>query len=86
MLTMPSELVSVVRGRHETVRLADPETNSEYIVVPARVYEQLRGLLGTGRAPFPRRTTPAARPGGAAAGWDDPEMDVYNELDPRNSP
>jgi hypothetical protein len=83
---MPKELVSVVRDAGgEPVRMADPETNSEYIVVPAVVYEQLRELLGTGNALPPDARRRLLLQAGLRAGWDDPEMDAYNDLDPRNS-
>lgn len=87
MILLPEELRQAVQdsgGR--PVRLADPETRSEYVVLQADVYDQLRGLLYDD-APL---TTDERRGllvrAGLRAGWDDPEMDVYDDLDPRRAP
>jgi hypothetical protein len=45
------------------LRLLDPRTNIEYVVVRAEFYEMARGLM----EPFNR------------AGWDDPALDIYEE-------
>ena len=87
MITMPKELQQVLRAsQDQPVRLADPETHTEYVVLRADVYDQLQGLLYDD-APL---TTDEKRAliikAGLRAGWDDPEMDVYNDLDPRRSP
>jgi hypothetical protein len=46
-------------------RVRDPRTGETYVLVRADVYERLRAIVDG----FARR-----------AGWDDPEMDVYDEL------
>jgi hypothetical protein len=49
----------------EPARARDPQTNQIYVLVRADVYEQIRAIIDG----FTRR-----------AGWDDPEMNVYDEL------
>jgi hypothetical protein len=45
MVTMPKELQAAVQASQgEPVRLSDPETNTEYIVLPAEAYDRMRGL------------------------------------------
>jgi hypothetical protein len=46
-------------------RLRDPQTGESYVLVRADVYERMRAIIDG----YTRR-----------AGWDDPEMDVYDEL------
>ncbi len=87
MITMPKELQQAMRASHDQpIRLADPETNTEYVVLRADVYDQIQGLFYD-NAPL---TTDEKRAlliqAGLRAGWDDPEMDVYNDLDPRRAP
>jgi hypothetical protein len=48
----------------EPVRLRDPNTNEIYVLVRADVYERMRAVIdGSTRR----------------AGWDDPELDVYEQ-------
>jgi hypothetical protein len=56
-----------------------------YVVVKAAVYERLRSVLETGPLSVEEQKALIAHIG-KKAGWDDPRMDVYNELDPRRTP
>jgi hypothetical protein len=47
------------------VRARDPKTNETFILVRADVYERMRAFIDG----YARR-----------AGWDDPEMDIYDAL------
>jgi hypothetical protein len=59
----------------EILRLTDPKTNQEYVLVRAEVYEQLR----SGYADLnPRDLYPALHRALQDEGWDDPEMEEYN--------
>ena len=48
-----------------TAEVRDPRTNETYVLVRADVYQRMKAIIDG----FTRR-----------AGWDDPEMDVYDEL------
>ena len=58
-------------------RAMDPLTRKTYVLVTEELYERIRDLL------VPERLTKAEqqavlRAAGKRAGWDDPEMDVYD--------
>src|SRR5713226_4932395 len=66
------------------LRVSDPETHEEYVLLKARVYERLKALLyDDGEAPI-SEAYPLIDEMAAKAGWDDPEMDVYNDLIPKD--
>jgi hypothetical protein len=69
-------------GGHPDV--IDPRTKASYVLVRKEVYERLRGLLEEGFSAVD--AFGAQIEAAAAAGWDDPALDVYNELDPRKQP
>ena len=59
----------------EPLRLTDPDTNCEYVLVQAETYEQLRHLLSEFN---PREMYPALHRALRDEGWDDPALDEYN--------
>ena len=59
--------------------------NGDYVVVKASVYERLRSVLETGPLSIEEQKAMIAHIG-KKVGWEDPRMDVYNELDPRRKP
>lgn len=63
-------------------RVFDPVKRCSYALVPAVVYERLKPLFEED-PPIAAERASQLREFGRRAGWDDPEMDVYNELDPR---
>ncbi|PYS60112.1 MAG: hypothetical protein DMF74_19580 [Acidobacteria bacterium] len=84
MITMPKELLQAVRGSQgQPVRVADPETQEEYVVLPADMYERIEGLFYQDDPLTTDERRALLIKAGLRAGWDDPEMDIYNELDPR---
>ena len=107
MIALSKEIQQAVQeSEDKLVRLVDPETNVEYVVVPAETYEQMRNGVyyddsplteeerrahipqGTGDAHIRGPLTEEERralliQAGLRAGWDDPEMDIYNDLDLR---
>jgi hypothetical protein len=65
-------------------RVLDPETGEAYVLVRAEVYERLKGLLS--EEDWSEHAYQTAMEVFARDGWDDPRMDVYDELDPRRKP
>jgi hypothetical protein len=70
---MPAKEVTVIElteeqrnelERDENVRARDPKTNETYVLVRAELYERMRAIIDG----YTRR-----------AGWDDPELDVYEK-------
>jgi len=85
MIALSEELRQAVKdSKDNLVRLVDPETNAEYVVLPTETFVQLREGLFYDDSPLTEEERSALLVElGLSIGWDDPEMDVYNELDPR---
>ena len=65
---------------NKPVPVVDPETQAVYFLVSSDLFERLRGVIGNDELDV--RATYAAQSAVAGqAGWDDPEMDVYNDYD-----
>jgi len=66
----------------EPLRLLDPETNRSYVLLPSESYDRFKALFED--VPFTLdEQQQLLRRAGERAGWDDPAMDVYDDLDPR---
>ena len=75
---------AVQKSEDNLIRLIDPETNVEYVVLPAETFEQMRDGVYYDNGPITEEERTALLVEmGLSIGWDDPEMDVYNDLDPR---
>ena len=86
MIALSKEIQQAVQAAKEhPVRLVDPETNVEYVVLTAEKFTQMQAEFSHyDDSPL---TAEEQRElliqAGLRADWDDPEMDVYNDLDPR---
>lgn len=80
MITLTPEQSAALRGPTDgIIRMVDPTTSSEYVLLSADVYERVRRLFeDTAQDAFLAQMESVA-----AAGWDDPTLDIYNDLDPR---
>ena len=58
-------------------RVFDPQTNKTYVLVSEEAFERMQALLAPERLP---RTEQQSLLGAAGlrAGWDDPEMEIYD--------
>lgn len=85
MITLSKEIQEAVqKSEDKLIRLIDPETNVEYVVLPAETFEQMRKGIYYDDGPLTEEEQNALLiEFGRRAGWDDPEMDIYNDLDPR---
>lgn len=64
----------------QPVTVEDELTHSKYVLLPLDLYERVHSLFRD--EPFDVTDTYAAQSAAAgAAGWDDPEMDVYSDYD-----
>jgi len=88
MIELTVQQLKAVASREEVPpRVLDPTTNIKYVLVRAEVYDRVREMLDLGEDdPFVRDMTPHVMEVFGRAGWDDPAMDIYNDLDPRNKP
>ena len=80
MPTITAEIRQAIEEAGEQpVKLTDPETNTDYMLVRADVYDRMRAAsddFNIGDA-YPLMDQVAAH-----EGWDDPSMDIYNECQP----
>jgi hypothetical protein len=83
MIALPKDLPEAVRNAgDQPVHVTDLDTNAEYVVVPVKLFENLT-------AGIPQKVLSQAEQvkllvaAGLKVGWDDPAMDIYNDLDPR---
>lgn len=86
MIAMPKELHDAVRSQVEPVRLTDTETATEYVVVRADLFDRLKSFVFTDEPLSADEQHALLVRAGLRAGWDDPAMDIYNDLDPRRQP
>ena len=84
MLTTAQQQEVRSAGSDAPARLLDPETNAEYVVVPAALFERFRSLVMDDPLSESEEVR-QLREAGELAGWSDPEMAVYDSLDPRRS-
>lgn len=73
---------NVVQGGDVPVRVSDPAENATFVLVRTDVYERFKSLFEEDPV-SPQERLFQLEQFGKRAGWDDPEMDVYNDLDPR---
>ena len=85
MIALSKEIQKAVQKSEDNlIHLIDPETNVEYVVLPAETYERMRKGIYYDDGPITEEERRALLiQAGLRAGWDDPEMDIYNDLDPR---
>ena len=85
MIPLSKEIQQAIKdSQEEPVRLVDPETNAEYVVVPVETFERMRKGVYYDDGPLTEEERRYLLiQAGLRAGWDDPEMDVYNDMVPR---
>ncbi|HMV50624.1 MAG TPA: hypothetical protein PLD20_14125 [Blastocatellia bacterium] len=71
--------------QHEfPLRALDPDTQTTYVLIREETYNRVRTLFAEEDGNrFVNEMYPHAMEAFGKAGWDDPAMDVYNDLDPR---
>jgi hypothetical protein len=76
MGTLTQEQQSLLRqSGGKPVRLYDPDTDQQYVLVLADVFDRLQMLSDEVN---PREMYPALHRAMSDEGWDDPQMDEYN--------
>lgn len=80
MIAIPPELLSALQDANgHPLQLNDPETGELYLLMPASqlVWDDQSSGFTKEEQDY------LLREAGLRAGWDDPIMDIYNDLDPR---
>ena len=84
MITLTEELQQAVQDANkQPIRLVDPNTNLEYVVLPAEIFDRVQHVFCEANPLTIEEQRALLVQVGLSIGWDDPEMDAYNELDPR---
>ncbi len=87
MIELTPEQRQALQHSEKPVRACDPETKATWVLVPAEIYERAHRLFEEEEdSQFVRDLYPHVMEIFGREGWDDPAMDVYNELDPRRQP
>ena len=77
----PEQRQQLRQANGAEVRFRDPEANREYVILPAEIYNRLRSILSDDGDWTPEEQLFLLAESGKRAGWDDPEMDVYDNYD-----
>lgn len=88
MIELTLEQRQAVSRQDETPPIAiDPDTHTTYVLIREEVYARVKTLLDEEHHnPFLRDMYPRVMEVFGREGWDDPAMDIYNDLDPRTPP
>ncbi len=74
-------------AKSDPARAIDPQTKETYVLVRAELYDRIKSLFAEeDDNRFVRDMYSEVMEVFGRTGWDDPAMDVYNELDPRKNP
>ena len=86
MITLTKELQQAVQDANgQPIRLTDPKTHLEYVVLPAEIFDRVQHVFSDANPLTIEEQRALLVQVGLSVGWDDPKMDAYNELDPRRN-
>jgi hypothetical protein len=68
------------------VHIVDAATNVHYVLMRAEQYDNLSGSFASDEKFDARDFYPLIAKSAASAGWDDPDMDAYNDYDAHKRP
>jgi hypothetical protein len=77
-----SQWFDISQGQETPVRVCDPSHNANFVLVRAEVYERFKSLFEDDPVTEQERLFHLEQ-FAKRAGWNDPEMDIYDDLDPR---
>lgn len=78
---LPVELLTAIEDSGDTpLRVVNPRTQKVYVLIADEHFERLNALLNLAPLSLDEQQQ-ALRDAGQRAGWDDPEMDVYDNYD-----
>jgi hypothetical protein len=84
---LPDDLRQAIENEGgNPVHLVDSATNVHYVLMRADQYENLSALIAPREEFNPRELYPVVAKSAAAAGWDDPDLDAYNDYDAHKKP
>jgi hypothetical protein len=84
ILLTDQQWADVQNGTEVPARVLDPTHGATFVLLRAEVYDRFKSLFEADPITDEERLYQLQQ-FGRRAGWGDPEMDVYNELDPRRT-
>lgn len=79
--TLPVELLTAIEDSGDTpLRVVNPRTQKVYVLIASEQFDRLNSLLDLSPLSLDEQRR-ALHDSGNRAGWDDPEMDVYDNYD-----
>ncbi|HVA44869.1 MAG TPA: hypothetical protein VNH11_00660 [Pirellulales bacterium] len=84
ILLTEQQWADVQKGTEVPVRVQDPTQAATFVLLRAEVYDRFKSLFEEDPISQQERLYQLQQ-FGRRAGWDDPEMDIYDELDPRRA-
>lgn len=83
-LPISNELRDAVQAASgKPVLLKDPATQEEYVVISAALFESLTSAF-PGKVLTTDEQVQHLVATGLRVGWDDPELDIYNDVEPQS--
>jgi hypothetical protein len=77
-----AQWANITQENEVPVRVSGPDENAIFVLVRADIYEKFKSLFEEDPVTEQERLFQLEQ-FGKRAGWDDPEMDIYDDLDPR---
>lgn len=74
---------SIKQDNSYPVRVSVPVDQASFVLLPAEVYERFKSLFELDPV-SPQERQQQLQQFGRRAGWDDPAMNIYDDLDPRS--
>jgi hypothetical protein len=79
--TLPIELLTALENSGDApLRVVNPHTQKVYVLIASEQFDRLNSLLDLSPLSLDEQSR-AIRDAGDRAGWNDPEMDVYDNYD-----
>lgn len=73
---------TIQHGNEFPVRMSDPSQSATFVLLRSELYERFKALFEDDPVTDEERRYQLQQ-FGKRAGWDDPAMDIYDDLDPR---
>ena len=77
---LTTELDTAIRAHTGPLYVVGADERSEYVILSGEQYRQMQALLEPARLTLDEQRE-QLRAAGLRAGWDDPEMDAYDNYD-----
>lgn len=85
IVTLTPEQSQALQREGNALRVVDPATKSEYVLVRAEIAERLPSIFGSDDENFAAALYDETMKTFGRHGWEDAAMDIYNQLDPRKA-